>query len=80
MAGGVPTYAHNTGEVNFMRRSPLQLANTFACVLNRRDGRFLGLSKDELAAWHECLSWLREEGNNPVHKLFGTEYKKFTSD
>ena len=26
--GGVPTYAHNTGEVNFRRRAPLQLAAT----------------------------------------------------
>ena len=79
VAGGVPTYAHNTGEVNFLRRSPLQLANTFACVLNRKDGNFLGLSKDELAAWHECLTWLRDGDNNPVLKLFGTEYEKFVS-
>ena len=28
VVGGVPTYAHNTGEVNYRRRAPLQLAST----------------------------------------------------
>ena len=60
---GSVRFAHNTGEVNFCRRNPLQVAATFACVLNKRDGKFLGLSKEELEAWHECLCWLREPGN-----------------
>ena len=31
VVGGVPTYAHNTGEVNYRRRAPLQLASTLGC-------------------------------------------------
>ena len=79
-AGGVPTFAHNTGEVNFRPRAPMQLASTLLCVLNRRDGEFLGLSKEELEAWHECLNWLREDGNNPVLRLYGTVYEQFVSN
>ena len=79
VVGGVPTYAHNTGEVNFRRRNPLQVAATFACVLNRRDGAFMGLGRDELEAWHECLCWLREPGNNRVLRLYGTQYEKLVA-
>ena len=79
VVGGVPTYAHNTGEVNFCRRNPLQVAATFACVLNKRDGKFLGLSKEELEAWHECLCWLREPGHNELLRLYGTQYEKLVS-
>ncbi len=77
---GAPTHAQNTGEVNFRRRNPMQVASTSACILNRRDGQFLGIkSKAELEAWHECLTWLREDGNNKVLKLYGTNYEKLTS-
>ena len=31
-------FAHNTGEVNFRRRQPLQLASTLGFVLNQRSG------------------------------------------
>ena len=79
VVGGVPTYAHNTGEVNFCRRNPLQVAATFACVLNKRDGQFMGLSPGELEAWHECLCWLREPGNNKVLRLYGTQYEKLVA-
>ena len=35
------------------------------------------LEPAETRALHECLNWLRSEGNNPVHKLFGTVYESF---
>ena len=55
------------------------MAATFACVLNKRDGNFMGLSRDELEAWHECLCWLREPGNNNILKLYGTQYERLVS-
>jgi hypothetical protein len=72
-----PHFAGKTGEVLFRRRNPLQIAATFACLLNKREGKFTGLSIAELAAWHECLSWLREEGNNKLLRLYGTTYENF---
>ena len=56
---GINVYSHNVGEVNFRRRAPLQLASTMGFVLNNRNGKFLGISDDERAALHECLTWLR---------------------
>ena len=56
---GINHYSHNVGEVNFRRRAPLQLASTMGFVLNNRNGKFLGISDDERAALHECLTWLR---------------------
>ena len=56
---GINHYSHNVGEVNFRRRAPLQLASTMGFVLNNRNGKFFGISDDERAALHECLTWLR---------------------
>ena len=28
--------------------------------------KFMGLKPEELAAVHECLTWLRQPGNNPL--------------
>lgn len=53
-------YAHNTGEVNFRRRHPLQLASTLGFILNKRSGYFPGLAPEEKEALHECLTWLRQ--------------------
>ena len=44
-------------EVNFRRRGPMQLASTLGFILNKRSGKFLGLTPDEQAALHECLTW-----------------------
>ena len=43
----VVRYAHNTGEINFRRRAPLQLAATLGFILNSRSGKFLGLTPEE---------------------------------
>ena len=69
-------YAHNTGEVNFWRRHPLQLASTLGFILNKRAGHFPGLCPEEKKALHECLTWLRQPGNNPVC-FFGQELENF---
>ena len=74
--GGVPTYAHNTGEVNMRRRAPLQVASTLGFVLNQRGGDFMKLSPEETEAVHECISWIRIPGNNPILKLYGTMHEK----
>ena len=66
VAGNVVRYAHNTGEVNFRKRHPLQLASTLGFILNKRKGYFPGLKEEEKTALHECLTWLRQPGNNPV--------------
>ena len=44
-------------EVNFRRRGPMQLASTLGFILNKRSGKFLGLTPEEQAALHECLTW-----------------------
>ena len=77
LVGGVPTYAHNTGEVNYRRRAPLQLASTMGFVLNKNSGRFMKLTPDELAAEHECLSWGRQHDNNRILQFFGTTFEAF---
>eukprot|EP00973_Karenia_brevis_P096384 12431531-Karenia_brevis.AAC.1 len=76
---GIPRYAHNTGDVNFRRRAPLQVASTLGFVLNKRSGKFLGLSSIESNAVHECLTWGRQEGNNKVLAFFGTVLESFQS-
>ena len=43
-------------EVNFRRRGPMQLASTLGFILNKRSGKFLGLTPEEQAALHECLT------------------------
>ncbi len=60
-------YAHNSGEVNFRRRAPLQLASTLGFVLSKQDGKFMRLKNEELDALHNCLTWLRVPGNNPLN-------------
>ena len=35
----------------------MQLASTLGFILNKRSGKFLGLTPDEQAALHECLTW-----------------------
>ena len=73
---GVVRFAHNVGEVNFHRRAPLQLASTLGFILNNRSGKFMGLTEDEKKAVHECLTWLRQPGNNR-HCFFGAELEDF---
>ena len=63
-------------EVNFWRRHPLQLASTLGFILNKRAGHFPGLNPDEKMALHECLTWLRQPGNNPVG-FYGQELEDF---
>ena len=75
--GGVPRYAHNTGDVNFRRRAPLQVASTLGFVLNKKSGKFMGLTPAETDAVHECLAWGRQDGNNKVLAFFGTVYESF---
>ena len=75
-ADNVVRYAHNTGEVNFRKRHPLQLASTLGFILNKRKGYFPGLKEEERAALHECLTWLRQFGNNPVC-FYGDELEIF---
>ena len=54
---GSVRFAHMTGECNFYRRAPLQLASTLGFILNKRSGKFMGLEPEEQAAVHECLQW-----------------------
>ena len=77
--GGVPTYAHNTGEVNYRRRAPLQLASTLGFILNQNSGKFLGLTPAEANAVHECLNWGRQGNNNRILQFFGTNFEAFTA-
>ena len=73
---GVVRYSHNTGEVNFRRRAPLQLASTLGFILNKKSGNFLRLTPEERAALHECLTWLRQPGNNSLC-FYGEELENF---
>ena len=75
-ADGVTRYAHNTGEVNWVKRHPLQLASTFGFMVNTRDGYFPGMNEEEKAALHECFAFQRQRGNNPVC-FFGAEFEDF---
>ena len=63
-------------QVNFRRRQPLQLASTLGFVLNQRSRKILGISDEERAALHECLTWLRQPGNNSL-AFFGAELEDF---
>jgi len=73
VADGVATYAHCSGEVNFRRRQPLQVAATLGFVLGSRTSKFLGLKPEEIDALHECLTWGRQPGNNKFLEFFGGE-------
>ena len=42
---GVPRYAHNTGDVNFRRRAPLQVSSTMGFVLNQLPSAVVFFSK-----------------------------------
>jgi hypothetical protein len=44
-------------------------------VLNSSSVTFKGLSKSELKAWHEVLSWLRQPGNNQWITGYMTTYE-----
>ena len=65
--------------MNYRRRAPLQLASTLGFVLNRTNGKFLGLTPAETNAVHECLSWGRQGNNNRILQFFGTNYEAFTA-
>ena len=45
--GGVERYAHISGETNFSKRAPWEIASTMAFVLNKNTGRFLGLNQQD---------------------------------
>jgi hypothetical protein len=40
-------YAHCSGEVNFRRRAPLQLASTLGFILSKRSGKFMRLKPED---------------------------------
>ena len=42
----------------------MQLASTLGFILNKRSGKFLGLTPEEQGALHECLTW---PGIFPIH-------------
>ena len=46
-------------------------------VLNRRGGKFMGLTQGETDALHEILSWGRQPGNNRILEFYGTLYESF---
>ena len=54
----------------------MQLAATLSFILNSRSGKFLGLTPDERQALHECLTWLRQPGNNSLC-FYGAELEAF---
>ena len=54
----------------------MQLAATLVFILNSRSGKFLGLTPDERKALHECLTWLRQPGNNSLC-FYGAELEAF---
>ena len=54
----------------------MQLAATLGFILNSRTGKFLGLTPDERKALHECLTWLRQPGNNSLC-FYGAELEAF---
>ena len=66
-------------QVNFQTRSPWQLASTLGFVLDKGEsGNFMGLKPRDLAALHECLTWGREPGNNPVLRFYGQQFEDFS--
>jgi hypothetical protein len=48
-------------------------------VLNRTNGKFLGLMPAEANAIHECITWGRQGNNNRILQFFGTNYEAFTA-
>ena len=55
----------------------MQLAATLGFILSsRRSGKFLGLTPEEKRALHECLSWMRQPGNNSLC-FYGAELEAF---
>ena len=49
---------------NIFVAHPQQLNSMMGFVLNRRGGRFMGLTQEETDALHEILTWGRQPGNN----------------
>ena len=47
--------------------------------MNKNSGTFMGLKPEELEAEHECLTWGRQHGNNPILEFFGTTFEAFSS-
>ena len=39
----------------------------------------MGLTPEELEAEHECVTWCRQHGNNPILEFFGTTFEAFHS-
>ncbi len=76
---GLIKYAHNTGTVFFAKRAPLQVASTLGFVLNKHDGSALQLTSAELDALHECITWGRIKGNNPILYHWGNEIEQFST-
>ena len=54
----------------------MQLGSTLGYIINKRSGQFLKLTTAEQDALHECLTWLRQPGNN-VHCFYGDELENF---
>ena len=54
----------------------MQLAAALGFVLNSRSGELLGLTPVEKSALHECLTWLRQPGNNSLC-FYGAELETF---
>ena len=46
-------------------------------VLNKKGGRFMGLTQEETDALHEILTWGRQPGNNRILQVYGTLYEGF---
>ena len=81
---GVPNFAHLTGSMNFTRQAPLSLFSTMSFVLNKQSGQAMkGLSAQESADVHECLTWGRQMDptfgtpNNRHLEFFGTIFEAF---
>ena len=75
---GVPTFPMKSGHVGrCVRHGNRDIEATLAFMLNKSDGQFTGLSIEELRAWHECLCWLRSDGENKVFAKYWTSYERF---
>ncbi len=74
----MPTFPTKSGHVGRVQKhTNRDVDATFACLLNKDDGSFTGLSKEERLHWHECLSWAREPGNNEHLQRYWSAYERF---
>ena len=66
----VPTFAHNTGDVEMHRQPSLAAFSTNAFIVDISDGSKLGATPEEAAGIHECFAWAcsTTDGlpNNPI--------------